>query len=57
MKTNTKTHWRRWMLIIGSAAALAGGGAAYAMEGCWKCRPCGCGSDGGYILCCDVSVC
>jgi len=56
MQTN-KTRWRRWMLIIATAAAL-GGGAAYAMnKECWNCAPCGCGSDGGYLMCCDVYAC
>lgn len=56
MQTN-KTRWRRWLLIIAAAAAL-GGGAAYAMnKECWNCSPCGCGSDGGYLMCCDVYAC
>jgi hypothetical protein len=45
------------MLIITTAAALAGG-AAYAMnKECWTCTPCGCGADGGYLMCCDVNAC
>jgi hypothetical protein len=57
MKTNKKTHLLRWMLAIGVTAALAGG-AAYAMTGeCWNCIPCGCASDGGYLMCCDAYGC
>lgn len=57
MKANTRIHWRRWVLIITTAAALAGG-AAYAMnKECWTCTPCGCGADGGYLMCCDVNAC
>ena len=57
MEMNRKTYWRRWILAMSAAAALAGG-AAYAMQKeCWNCAPCGCGPDGGYIMCCEVSTC
>ena len=57
MEMNRKTYWRRWMLAIGTAAALAGG-AAYAMQKeCWNCSPCGCSPDGGYLMCCETNAC
>ncbi|MBM7112250.1 hypothetical protein [Archangium primigenium] len=58
MRTNKKAVWRRWMLALGTAAVLCGGGAAYAMrKDCWQCAPCGCGTDGGQLLCCGVAAC
>jgi hypothetical protein len=57
MKTNKRMQLRRWLLIIAAAAAV-GGGAAYAMnQECWNCVPCGCASDGGYLMCCDARAC
>ncbi len=57
MHSNKQVRWRRWLLALGAAAALAGG-AAYAREAeCWTCTPCGCGSDGGYLMCCDAHAC
>lgn len=57
MKTNKNRSLIRWMLAIGVTAALAGG-AAYAMNGvCTSCNPCGCSSDGGYIMCCSTREC
>ena len=57
METNKRTYLKRWMLAMGVAAVLASG-AAYALrKECWNCSPCGCSSDGGYILCCDASAC
>ena len=57
MYSNKQVRWRRWLLALGAAAALAGG-AAYAREAeCWTCTPCGCGSDGGYLMCCDAHAC
>ena len=57
MKTNKRTQWRRWLLII-TAVAAVGGGTAYAMSSeCWNCIPCGCASDGGYLMCCDAYAC
>ena len=46
----------RWMAIVGTAAALVGA-AAWAQRMCMDCDPCGCGADGGYILCCSESAC
>lgn len=57
MKTNKRFPPIRWMLAIGVTVALAGG-AAYAMNGvCVSCKPCGCSSDGGQIMCCDTREC
>jgi hypothetical protein len=57
MKTNKKLSLIRWMLAIGVTAALAGG-TAYAMNGvCMSCKPCGCSSDGGQLMCCDTREC
>ena len=57
MHSNKQVRWRRWLLALGAAAALAGG-AAYAREpNCWTCTPCGCGSDGGYLMCCGSHAC
>jgi len=57
MKMNTKADWRRWMLLLGTAAALASGAAFAMRKECWQCSPCGCGTDGGQLLCCDFSGC
>jgi hypothetical protein len=57
MKKAWKKQWSRWLLGAGIVAALSGG-AAYAMDDeCISCSPCGCSSDGGYILCCDHEAC
>lgn len=57
MKTNKKSRLLRWLLAIGVTAAIAGG-TAYAMDAeCWNCEPCGCSSDGGYLMCCSVHAC
>ena len=57
MSANRKTQWRWWLLALGAAAAL-GGGAAYAMNNnCWRCAPCGCGQDGGNLMCCEITAC
>ncbi len=57
MKADKKKSVRRWLLLVGAAVAL-GTGAAYALPAeCWDCQPCGCGADGGYIMCCDAYAC
>lgn len=56
MHSNTKIRWRRWLLALGAAAAL-GAGAASAAGECWNCLPCGCSTDGGYLMCCDAYSC
>ena len=57
MKNGWKKQWYRWLLGAGIVAAVSGG-AAYAMDDeCIHCVPCGCSSDGGYILCCEKEAC
>ncbi len=47
----------RWLVAAGAAGALLGG-AAYARDNdCWYCYPCGCGNDGGNMMCCDGVPC
>ncbi len=53
---NARKTLYRWMLAAGAAAALLGA-TAYAQRMCMDCEPCGCASDGGYILCCSESAC
>ncbi len=58
MKTNKKIRWGRWLLVVGAAAALGGGAAAYAQTAnCWKCIPCGCAEFGGDMMCCSKAPC
>lgn len=53
-----KTSLRRWMLIAGVAAATLAGGLAYARTSlCKDCTACGCGVEGGVIMCCTFLNC
>ena len=58
MKTNKTRTWRKWMALLAVASALTGSGVADAMnKECWQCAPCGCGTDGGHLLCCGSAAC
>lgn len=56
MKVGKRTLLR-WVVVAGALGALVGGGAAAMQSECWDCEPCGCSSDGGYIMCCSVGKC
>ncbi|QRN98395.1 hypothetical protein JRI60_04865 [Archangium violaceum] len=56
MKSRQKVV-RRWMAAAVAAGTLLGG-AAYALsKDCWRCWPCGCAEDGGYVMCCENYAC
>lgn len=44
-------------LAAGLADMLAGGIAAAMPSQCSDCEPCGCATNGGYILCCKDRAC
>ncbi len=56
--TSRKKVLLRWLVMVGATGSLLGG-AAYAMQDddCWKCYPCGCGNDGGAMMCCERTAC
>jgi hypothetical protein len=45
------------LLAAGVASAVLAGSASALPAECFQCRPCGCSSDGGQLMCCGLGAC
>jgi hypothetical protein len=55
--TNVKRMLSWWFMATLSAGALIGGSATAMYNQCYTCEPCGCATNGGYIMCCGYGSC